>query len=300
MVNELYHHGILGQRWGVRRFQNKDGTRIISRNQESERKNRAKYDRAVKQIDKQYKKIASKKSETTAILDDLAKTNSKVAAIKEKYGDDPEEYLYRTLEEVNDDRLNKAVREDDARSLGLDRFKEQESRRLQSEIYGVKNPDGSFTPHGNEKEFKDIKSIYDTLDESDRLKVRSSDADPGNYTDYKSHKYDTLNTFTLTKNGEALSTLIAESKTGDKEGSYLVVMTKKGESGKGYASSVVDSGLKWLKESGYKRAYWETSVSNKASSSIAVKKGFRFVNHSYTYNDRGELVPFNSMYIKDL
>lgn len=24
--NELYHHGILGQRWGIRRFQNKDGS----------------------------------------------------------------------------------------------------------------------------------------------------------------------------------------------------------------------------------------------------------------------------------
>lgn len=27
MNNELYHHGIKGQRWGVRRFQNKDGAR---------------------------------------------------------------------------------------------------------------------------------------------------------------------------------------------------------------------------------------------------------------------------------
>lgn len=26
MNNELYHHGIKGQKWGIRRFQNKDGT----------------------------------------------------------------------------------------------------------------------------------------------------------------------------------------------------------------------------------------------------------------------------------
>ena len=28
--NELYHHGILGQHWGIRRFQNEDGTRTTA------------------------------------------------------------------------------------------------------------------------------------------------------------------------------------------------------------------------------------------------------------------------------
>ena len=30
MDNELYHHGIKGQKWGVRRFQNKDGSLTLA------------------------------------------------------------------------------------------------------------------------------------------------------------------------------------------------------------------------------------------------------------------------------
>lgn len=57
--DELYHHGIKGQRWGVRRFQNKDGSLTKA---------------GKKRVSKQYKKESSKGDK------DLAKRYSSIYA----------------------------------------------------------------------------------------------------------------------------------------------------------------------------------------------------------------------------
>lgn len=65
---ELYHHGILGQKWGIRRYQNPDGTLTPAGRRHLEKKD-AKW--AKKNYDKLYNKTykASKKELTGAVND---------------------------------------------------------------------------------------------------------------------------------------------------------------------------------------------------------------------------------------
>ena len=61
--NELYHHGIKGQRWGIRRFQNKDGSLTAEgiKRYRTDLKFKEKYDKyTAKREQKRVKKLMSR------------------------------------------------------------------------------------------------------------------------------------------------------------------------------------------------------------------------------------------------
>ena len=68
--NELYHHGILGMKWGIRRFQNKDGSLTAAG------KKRAQQD--TEEVNEDYKKAHTSKNINTMSNQELKDVNKRL------------------------------------------------------------------------------------------------------------------------------------------------------------------------------------------------------------------------------
>ena len=107
---ELYHYGVMGMKWGVRRYQNKDGSLTAAG-----KKRQAKRDAAISRYEKTISRSQKEKDYSKKALEDieLNKKNSKY--VKEKYYNDfadaladKQEYLTKNGEQLKDyEKLNK-------------------------------------------------------------------------------------------------------------------------------------------------------------------------------------------------
>lgn len=73
--NEMYHHGVKGQRWGIRRYQNKDGTMTAY--------GKKRYAKEMAKLETE-KKILKNKQKTAAQMAKLDKKKQEVDALKKK------------------------------------------------------------------------------------------------------------------------------------------------------------------------------------------------------------------------
>lgn len=120
--NELMHHGILGMKWGVRRFQNSDGSLTAA--------GRKRYNQEMSKLKEEEKKIKNQER-TKAKIDKLEAKKAELAerkkALEGKKDSDSEENTKNDIKEIAKSKLtskNKKVKDmsDDELQAVIDRL----------------------------------------------------------------------------------------------------------------------------------------------------------------------------------
>lgn len=100
---ELYHHGVIGMKWGIRRYQNKDGTLTAA--------GKKRYDKEMEKV-KEQQKILKNKERTKAKLDKLEAMKKDVADRKKNLdGDKGSEKIKTKLKEAKSAETKKRIKD---------------------------------------------------------------------------------------------------------------------------------------------------------------------------------------------